>query len=461
MHLNEYIYLALVLLGILIAAKIIGLRHLCHIASPAAWFLLSVAVAYFIRPLIFFLNNDWFEWNALALPPFEVIGLKYGLVVGLFVIAFALGYGPSSPLSSYLRTGKEHLSPGARKSIYAWLVVFAIFGFCMAAKYRPLPGFGDGVVMEHVGGWTVFTDTTGYLVNAVNLVPACGMIYYAMSGRLGVTALLVAPFVLMQMYFGWGRSQFLLPTIGFLGLAALLSRTSRGNLRQVAAIILALLLMLPVLAVLGDNRDFFKQKLEGREMAYQMERAQKRWTASEGADLTGFPNTAFYIAHSGKTFPHGYCLRWVYILFLQPIPRMFWKNKPVPSDFDTKTISIHGMAPGTLGDPYHQLGWFGVVLFFIHGWMVKRAMVWFANPGRPSLLGAYGFLLAYGVWTPLGWVTALPFYLLPVLTTYLIERRGLLSNMGAKRNFGRPPINLSQIRDPQKDERIRDKAKTL
>lgn len=456
----EFVYLALVLLGILIAVKIIGIRHLCHVASPATWFLLSVAVAYFTRPLIFFLNNDWFEWNAMPLPPFEEIGFKYGLVVALFVIAFALGYGSSSPLSFYLRSHKEGpLSPKTRKIIFSWLIGLVIFGFWTAAKYRPFPGLGDGVVMDHVGDWTVYTDTTGYLVNAVNLVPACGLIFYAMTGRLSITALIVGPYVLLQMYFGWGRSSFLLPTIAFLGIAGLLFSTSRGSLKQVAAIFLALLLMLPVLAVLGNNRDFFKQRLERSEMAYQMERAQGRWTASEGADLTGFSNTAFYIAHSGTTFPHGYCLGYVYTFFLQPIPRMFWKEKPVPSDFDTRTISIPGMAPGTLGDPYHQLGWFGFILFILHGWMVKKAMVYFANPNRPSLLGAYGFLLAYGVWTPFGWVTILPFYLLPVLTTYLIEKRGLLSNIGVKGNFARPQLAHRKFEIPRRINRSGIKPK--
>lgn len=448
----EIIYLSLALLGIIIAVWIIGTEHLFHVASPAAWFLLAITVVYFLRPLIFFLKNDWRQWDMMALPPFGEIGLQYGLVVFLFVIAFALGYGRSARMSFYIRSGKENIPYSARKVIYGCLLVLTIFGYLMALKYRPTPWEGAGVTMGIQKGYTVYRQTTGYFVHAVNLVPACAMVYYAISRNLRLSALLICPYILLQFYNGWGRSHFLLPTIGFLGLAGLLYQTGRANKKDVAAIFLALLLMLPILAVLGENRDYFKQELETKERTYQLNKAQKRWTASTGADLVGFSNSAFYIVNSGKSFPHGYCLRYVYVFFIQPIPRMLWKDKPVPSDFDSATFGHRGMTAGILGGPYHELGFFGVILLFIHGWIVKRAMVWFANPARPSLLAGYGFLLAYVVWSPFGWVPMLPFYLLPILTTYLIERNYILQEDHPRRISllpGKPKFSKFRLTYPK------------
>lgn len=431
MPLVEIAYLGLVLGGLLVALWIIGFRHVVDVSSPAGWFVLMVVAAYFLRPLIFFVKGDWVMWDSLGLPPFEEIGLTYGAVVFLFVVSFALGYGPSQPLQTYIRNGRR-LPPPAPKVILFVLLCFILLGFHLASKYRPVPGLGEGVRMDLVKGWTVYTDTTGYLVHAINLVPACGMILYGLTGNLAATGIVVVPYILLQFYHGWGRSHFLLPLIAFLALASLQVRTLRVPRWHIVVLFGLLFCSLPILAVLGSDRDFFKKPMERKERQYRLEKAQERWTASDSADITGFTNTAFYIVHSGKTFPHSYCYGYVYTFFIQPIPRMFWKDKPVPSDFDPRE-GPRGMTSGPLGEPYHQLGWFGCLLMLVHGWMVKRGLLIFANLGRPSQFGAYGFLMAYGVWGPFGWVTSLPFYLAPILVVYLIERKYFMTALPKKK----------------------------
>jgi hypothetical protein len=421
---SEIFYLLLVVVGIIIAVKIISAEHIFDISSPAGWFLLSIIVAYFIRPVIFFINNDWLEWNKMGLPAFDEIGIKYGLVIFLCVIAFAVGYGCTKKMNTYARAKKEMILPQARKLIYIVLIIFALLGYISALKYRPVPTIGEGISMEKAyTGSSVYKEVSGYYVNAVFLVPACGLLYYATSGKLLNTILLTAPFVLLQLYFGWGRSHFLLFFVALLGIAGLKTRFSRGTYSHVTVLILVIAILLPILAALGHNRALLREGSSRREITYQIEKAQGRWTSSEASDLLGFTNSAFYLYYSGKTFPHAFCYPYLYTILVQPIPRVLRKDKPLPQEMDTQQGAPSGMAPGPIGDAYHQLGWLGPLIFLFHGWWTKRAAVFLANPGRPAFLASFGFLLCYPIYLPsFIWLPQLPFFLVPAVAVYLIER---------------------------------------
>jgi len=429
MALIESGYLFLVLVGLLLAVRIIGWRHVANISSPAFWFLSSIGVAYFLRPLIFFLNDDWLEWHLTRLPSFDEIGLKYGLFIALCLAAFALGYGRSQEMSAYVRVGREKFFYGARKITIAVILAFVFFGYLLTIWYRPLPFFGEGVQMvrDSTGG-AVYLETSGYLANASYVIPNCGLLYYAVSGNLWGTFLLVGPWFLCQFYYGWGRGFFLLFLVGLLGMAGLYQGVFKNRRRQMTLIAAAILVVLPILAVLGHNRYFFRQGLQSKEMLQQFEEAQGRWSSSRGSDLLGFTNSAFYLYHSGNTFPHAYCRPFLYSIFIQGIPRVLWKNKPLPQDLDPQVGAPIGMAPGPVGSVYHQLGWLGFLLFLFHGWWIKRVAVRLANLDRPSLFAGFGFLLCFPVYmADFIWVPNLAFFLGPALAVYLVERHFLVA----------------------------------
>lgn len=419
----ETVYLLLVLAGILSAIKVIGTKHIFDISSPAAWFLLMILITHFSLPAIFFINKDWVEWNLYALPPFEQIGIKYGLFIFLAICSFGLGYGPTRRMDYYVRLNRGKFPQRVKNSIFAVLLVITLLSYICALKYRPVPGWGQGVEMVRAySGSGMYLDTTGYLVNAVQMVPGCGYLCYAATGSGLKTLLLTAPWFLLQVYFGWGRAHVLLFLVGLLGIIGLKSKFFQGRRHHLVLISLGLLILLPIVAALGNNRALFRQALGTDEMVYQIRKGQARWFSSTGSELSSFNNSAFYFYHSGKTFPHAYCFPYLYTMFVQPIPRILWKTKPLPQEMDTQVGAPVGMAPGIFGDAFHQLGWFGVLIFLFHGWWIKRAAIWLANLDRPSFLAGFGFLLTYPIFIPSPiWLPQLAFFLPPALMVYLVE----------------------------------------
>lgn len=384
--------------GLLIAIGLIGPGRLFSITHLAGIYLVTFTATYLVRPLLTQAIGDSYQLTLLKIAGLDRVWYPMSVAVFLSLISFALGYRLPFPWRGRPTQVDRPLSadaPATPRSILVWCGILLVWGYTMMLLVEPVPGLRSAdVPMQVTEGGTIYTTTTGYLVTASISVAASVVLLYAVSGSLFPSVLLALPWLVTRIYVGWGRSVYLFFLIAMVIVWALRRRTGKLKLRQLAVLIVFVIGGLALVPTLGSNREYFRQS--GWSANDVIENSTTGWIDST-SPVAGFESTLYFLQLVPDHYPYAYGATYMYRYFIQWIPRILWREKPVPTDLvGWSDPALYGSAPGAIGDAYWNFGWPGIIIFFfltgfILNWVEKR---YEASEKSPAMIAAYAAFYA-------------------------------------------------------------------
>jgi len=436
-------YLLMCLIGMVSFGAIIGWKRVARWDSIAGFYLLCFFLTFFLRPWYIFQSNYLVLFQMLGIRPFhswwsqDELALQMGLAVILGLVCFALGYRKFAPLE--FRSDEEVHLPADLQGKLVWLsLLLAGLGIASILYFAPFPGIRDTHVAEWVstpqGDGSGFLNTTGYVAEiSLFIIPAV-VIFYLTTQRIFSTLVISAPFIILRLWWGYGRQGLVHIGLSLLLAAGLASGVSQR--KKALAIFCAFLLLAGAalsFGVLGENRSavqvFVYTKTGPITKFYQTTADHYLY------DLVGFEISLHWMKFTPAVFPYQWGSNYLYALFILPIPRLLWPGKynifaPVAPSSSVNDMSyLRGSAVGCIGDAWMNGGWLGVIIIFaLTGAicaLLQRAKDWRSLP----ITGLTLFICTYPMVISLvrdGLSSLAPllyFFGLPIMLTFLVERR--------------------------------------
>ncbi len=410
-------YLLICTAGVLVASRIIGWRHVINIRNyPAAFFLLMY-ITYALRPYASYVFGDGLVLFDLLLPGISYMADRDKAIIAvvfcLAVVFFAIGYRIVRPNEvNRLTSAYTNLKcSGQVNPIYlrvSLLVIFIGYSSFLIAR-RGFLGYGDRNI-EYVvtKSGTILGNTSGYIELANYLVITGILLYYANSRKLHWTLLIVAPWVLNQVYFGWARYLLIVLGLGLMGVWLFQNRDNRVFIKQGIIVIPIAIASVFLLLLMRTNREFIKR---GESVGSLVEGMQTTSIDNAIGDFSGFEGTWFVISTINYRKPlYGSSI--IYNLFVKPVPRILWNGKLLVREFTWYDIFNHysyesylysilgesedlwyaGAVRGSIGFALEEWGWAGLAINFIItglflGWIQNRVST--AQASNPVWIATY------------------------------------------------------------------------
>lgn len=303
--------------------------------------------------------------------------------VALVVFAiFAMRSGSATPAFA----DRVTMRPTRSESIALWLTwavlaPLAIYSAVFAIGGAGFEGTGR-VQMERVEGIAAYTNTTGYLVDASQMLMPLVLLPILFAKRRWIAYLPATAFIGYRVFMGWGRWTIVDLVIVIFLAQLWLRRHKWPNRRAFATWAVIIPAVFFVFAALGDNRDLARsyfgdigtdqQVLDGRSWLEKL----------DNLDFANYDYLTFVVSVVPKsTLSYTYGTQYLQ-LFTEPIPRIWWPAKPYGPPikfFDLNDYAnFIGLTVSLPGDGWMSGGWIGVVLTMaLAGWLLGKLHRWF------------------------------------------------------------------------------------
>jgi hypothetical protein len=356
-------------------------REEASIFHPLALYIAFHSIVFVIRPLLVYFFDFTLEWYFIGFYPTDEQFTKTLLISNLGFVVFAVAathskiidireFGPES----YTFTRCDKLSLAISWVILAPVVIYSIIFTFEGVTF----GTEGNVQMELAGGISIFTNTTGYIVFARDMLIGLNLLTIFIFRYRWWSFSPFIVFLLYRFFMGWERWTIVVSTLSIIFLF-LWERGLRWPTRRIC---LALIMLLFIFIVIGQNRDFIRNiPTEGfSQKSFFDDR-----DLSEKLDTPDFANFDFlcFILNVVPERSNTYTYGTQYLqLFTEPIPRILWKNKPVGSPINLINLNDYGnFSPRTaslVGDGWMSGGLIGVILTMgISGIILSGIYKWF------------------------------------------------------------------------------------
>ena len=302
-------------------------------------------VTYLLRPAGSQLIHDHLLYTILRIGSFEEHWLIMVIAVPLAILSFAVGYRWATarfaeapqPFTSAAIVGKD----GALTLSYwliAWGYVVTLATIKSTGAVQGDTAAGGGVVYEHSTAWFAQGDT---------YVSTGSLLYYLLTGNLGMSLVLAGPWLLARVVRGWGRINIVAYLMGLLPIYFLFSQSAKrstSKLKVVLLMIAVLLLVVVGFPLLSLTRSMAKESGMSMNDVYHIVTnmgmsSTELLDANLGTDssITGFEPSLYHIVVDSRPVLGTW---YFYFLFIEPIPRIIWPGKGTVFDWPLWLLGI-------------------------------------------------------------------------------------------------------------------------
>lgn len=400
--LTAYLFLH-VLFNVVLLLSVGKLRPTLSIHHPLSWYLIFHWLVFVLQPLVSLSMGSTVVQDYMGVT-FTDIEYRDGfLVVNVALLAFYAG-----GILSDLGRAEGRATPKAdfqfvafKRSVIACFILLA--PLALYSAWKTLGGFtlthyedqASDVVMEMVNGVIINTNQVGYFVEFKNVL-ATLIFLTCVALRFNKLALsLLAFYIAYRLYLGWQRvhAVVLLVQVGMYFLYV------RGRSWPKTSWVIAGAVAVPFFSFLGQNRDYIKNLLNGETGETAGGEGTSFW---EGLDFANFDFLLYIlrvVPDLSQTFTYGT----QYLqLITEPIPRVFWPEKPIGPPVVLVDLMQYGnfvgLTKSIVGDAWMSFGWAGVILLLLFwGYALQTAYTRMFLKGSPIAAVFWIALLPYSM----------------------------------------------------------------
>ncbi|HYD31088.1 MAG TPA: hypothetical protein VEB64_09580 [Azospirillaceae bacterium] len=300
--------------------------------------------------------------------------------VGLIAFALACGLAGQAPPDLVTRPPLEF--SGIEKMAFALTAALlgpmAVYSAALKADGVDFTGAAAAIEMERdpLTNTPIYVNNTGYLTEAhgMGLMLTLGFI---LIGRFRWWSFLpLAAFIGYRAWLGWGRWAFVMALLALM----LLWLYHRGHIWPRPWQVLAALPVLWLFHQIGRNRQFIQGMFE--KGVVERDAAGRWYDGLDTQDLANFDFLSFITwVVPDKTYTYTYFTQYLQLL-TEPIPRMFWAEKPVGPPIQYFSLHDYGnftnLTTALIGDGWMSGGWIGlIVTMAVVGGLLGRLHRWF------------------------------------------------------------------------------------
>lgn len=276
--------------------------------------------------------------------------------------------------------------------VFVWtlMAVMPIGLYSFITSYHDLSG-GEavkGMIIDQASGYKYNTDTNGYLTDAQGMLGPCAALIIWMGRFRLLSWFPLAGFVLFRAGTG-GRGPFVLALLMACLLYCIEKRRRFPPVLFVGWAAAGLMLF----STIGADRGATLREMLGQKVTVDAEagrddaKKQKFLESMDWANMEYFEYLVYVIPHKSGTYD--YFLD-NFQLFTDPVPRIYWTQKPRGEPFRKIFLFNYGNPVGMTrslpGEGWYALGWFGVVIWsslwgYITGSVYRR----FANSAQTTM----------------------------------------------------------------------------
>lgn len=423
----EYIFIHTIVFFTIVTALFFFDRTL-SIYSPLTWYLLFHFLVFVFKPILFYIGDYNFVFYYIGYFPSETDILETLFITDVGLIFFILGFYSYSKynLTHFFEYDRTKLSTRHSKNSFLLMSLF-ILPLILYSLIKTGDGFSydgsTGQLMEMINGISINLNTTGYITELKKmLTPYIFLLVVIFGFRKWVIAIIIT-YVLYRLYIGWERIHLVVLLLS-LGLYYLMNKKKRWF--PISSVVIVLLL-LPLFSYVGENREFFKALLTGSDYVNDYARSYSSWLDQfDNLDFANFE----YLTYIVSVVPNlsGTYSYWTQYLqvFTEPVPRIFWPDKPIGMPIKMIDLNSHGnffgLTKSVIGDAWMNLGFFGVALnLFLLGFVLKRLFVRFFINATAHEKVAWLMILPFSIqlFRDGGIVTILKFLLFALLPFFV------------------------------------------
>lgn len=349
---------------------------------PVGYYLFFHGLVFVVRPVIQYVDELNFVYNLYRFYPSEDVKLWSLIVANVGFISFCavalnLAHRPMSFHPAEERDPARHDRGGAQL-ILAFIICSPLIVLSVRNQLVTAAGAETLISMafDRRSGISISTEGSVGYINDANqmLIPLTVLIAWVYRFRL-LSLLPFAAFALFRIYLGGGRWAFVLSSMSLvlLYLYDQRQRWMRGGL------IAALLVVMVVFHLVGENRDAFKNILLGIETKTTASVERQFFDAMDFANLEYLQYVIWVVPDLSGTYD--YFLHNLQI-FTEPIPRALWPEKPIGPPIRMFNYFDYGNPIGFTvslpGQGWASLGIFGVVIWCGFGGLIWASFYnWF------------------------------------------------------------------------------------
>ncbi len=354
---------------------------------PLTYYLIFHALVFVARPILVHLYDFDNVWLFMGFWPTEQQFVFTLTVSTVALVAFALSCGLTGNVRPNLAERPEPTFDKADLLAYgltlALLTPLAIYSAVMRQDGASFDFMGD-VQMERdpVTGQPIYVNTTGYIAeaHAVGLPLTLGLIFVSRFNPLSFIPFFA--FVLYRAYLGWGRWAIIMGVISLVLLLLYRTRHRWFAWWHVAV-------GLPVLGLfhlLGANRGWMRSVLSGEPAPVMEEPGRSFVDSLANQDLANFDFLSFILwVVPGQSGTYTWFTQYLQLL-TEPIPRIFWPEKPVGAPIKLVELNDFGnfsnLTASLAGDGWMSGGWIGMLLTMVAvGAVLGLVHRWFWEKG--------------------------------------------------------------------------------
>ncbi len=253
--------------------------------------------------------------------------------------------------------------------VFVWtlVLVMPIGLYSLMTSYNDLAGGENvkGMLIDHASGYSFNTESNGYLTDAQGMLGPCAALIIWMGRFRLLSWFPLAGFILFKAGTG-GRGPFVLALL----MAGLLYCFENRRRFPPTSVIVAAAAGLLLFTTIGADRGATLRELFGQKVTVDADALHDEWNkqkfleSMDWANMEYFEYLVYVIPHKSGT--HDYFLD-NFQLFTDPIPRVFWTEKPKGEPFRKIFLFNYGNPVGMTrslpGEGWYALGWFGVIIW--------------------------------------------------------------------------------------------------
>jgi hypothetical protein len=339
------------------------------LCSILFWFSLFYLFIFVLRPFFVVIDEYTFVYHYIGFFPSEEVLIKTVFVTLIGYVAFALGSvyvgQPPTPKNFDFRVV---LNKRATITTCIFLMPIAIYSIMSTIGGVSFDG-STQVIMDRIDGIAINVNKVGYVTEFRNILPSILIMLYVVTKRSRSAVFLILIFVLYRFYVGHGRFNIVML---FFGLGLVEHYIFKTNIINLKNVILGSFVVL-IFVVAGENRQFFKTVLIGEEQIQFSLSEDKKLL--EGMDFANFE----YLTYIVRTVPeytgtYNYGVQYLQ-LFTEPLPRKYWKDKPVGQPIKFYSLNDYGnwvgLTQSIFGDGWQNGGFAGLfITLFLFGFLL-------------------------------------------------------------------------------------------
>ncbi len=356
------------------------------------WYLLAFLATYIVRPGASEIIGDIQMYRWLRIGTFEDHWQLMAIAVPLAIIAFAIAYAGAGPrrVEAFQSPSRDVrvIDPHSIKVLIFVLVTLGYISSAVVLKTGNPVEAGDYAnaavgVYEHNTAWFAHDDL---------FVSTGALLYYIVTGRLGMSIIIAGPWMLMKLISGWGRTNLLGHLFSLMAIYFLKVRFEHRKQKKsthalfLSGAVVVVLVLFPFLAEIRSLKQSFHMDTSALSkdaiaMVGQGADPQDLMQSYLGTNssVAGFETTLSHLINDKKS---ELGTQYLYYYFIQPIPRIIWPGKGTPYTWPERLrgievdplLALIGAAPGSIGMAFQEWGWLGIPFeFMLTGWILRKA----------------------------------------------------------------------------------------